>query len=87
MKRSVSRKILLMLSVLGIMVIFACVLNASALKFVAGYNVSVETEVENLKAALEGEGATLIDVILPPNEDVLPMVAPGAQLDNMVLGE
>ena len=40
-----------------------------------------------LKAALEGEGATLIDVILPPNEDVLPMVAPGAQLDNMVLGD
>ena len=53
MKRSVSRKILLMLIVLGIMVILACVLNASALKFVAGYNVSVETEVENLKAALE----------------------------------
>ena len=53
MKRSVSKKILLMLSVLGIMVILACVLNASALKFVAGYNVSVETEVENLKAALE----------------------------------
>ena len=53
MKRSVSRKILLMLSGLGIMVILACVLNASALKFVAGYNVSVETEVENLKAALE----------------------------------
>lgn len=42
---------------------------------------------DNLKAALEGEGATLIDVILPPNEDVLPMVAPGAQLDNMVLGD
>lgn len=41
----------------------------------------------NLKTALEGEGATLIDVILPPNEDVLPMVAPGAQLDNMVLGD
>ena len=41
----------------------------------------------NLQAALEGEGATLIDVILPPNEDVLPMVAPGAQLDNMVLGD
>ena len=41
----------------------------------------------SLKAALEGEGATLIDVILPPNEDVLPMVAPGAQLDNMVLGD
>ena len=40
-----------------------------------------------MKAALEGEGATLIDVILPPNEDVLPMVAPGAQLDNMVLGD
>lgn len=41
----------------------------------------------NLKAALEMQGATFIDVILPPNEDVLPMVAPGAQLDNMVLGD
>ncbi len=40
-----------------------------------------------LATALDGEGLTLIDVILPPNEDVLPMVAPGARLENMVLGE
>lgn len=38
-----------------------------------------------LKEALNGEGPTLIDVLLPPNEDVIPMVAPGANLENMVL--
>lgn len=38
-----------------------------------------------LKEALNGEGPTLIDVMLPPNEDVIPMVAPGANLENMVL--
>ncbi|WP_294523355.1 biosynthetic-type acetolactate synthase large subunit [uncultured Anaerovibrio sp.] len=39
-----------------------------------------------LQEALNAEGPMLIDVMLPGNEDVLPMVAPGAQLDNMVLG-
>lgn len=39
-----------------------------------------------LREALNAEGPMLIDVMLPGNEDVLPMVAPGAQLDNMVLG-
>ena len=39
-----------------------------------------------LQEALNIEGPMLIDVMLPGNEDVLPMVAPGAQLDNMVLG-
>lgn len=48
---------------------------------------SLDNFEAKLKAALDGEGATFIDVILPPNEDVLPMVAPGANLDNMVLGE
>ena len=38
MKKSITRKIVLMLSVLGIMVILACILNSSALKYVAGYN-------------------------------------------------
>ncbi len=41
---------------------------------------------ESLEKALNVEGPMLIDVMLPANEDVLPMVAPGAQLDNMVLG-
>ncbi len=39
-----------------------------------------------LKAALNAEGPMLIDVMLPANEDVLPMVAPGASLSDMVLG-
>ena len=39
-----------------------------------------------LEKALNSTGPMLIDVMLPGNEDVLPMVAPGAQLDNMVLG-
>ena len=41
---------------------------------------------EALTKALNVEGPILIDVMLPATEDVLPMVAPGAQLDNMVLG-
>jgi acetolactate synthase-1/2/3 large subunit len=40
----------------------------------------------SLEKALNVKGPMLIDVMLPSNEDVLPMVAPGAQLDNMVLG-
>lgn len=39
-----------------------------------------------LQEALAYEGPMLIDVMVPGNEDVLPMVAPGAQLDDMVLG-
>jgi acetolactate synthase-1/2/3 large subunit len=42
---------------------------------------------EKLKAFLDSEGPGLADVIVPGNEDVLPMVAPGAQLENMVLGD
>ncbi|MDD5900893.1 MAG: methyl-accepting chemotaxis protein [Lachnospiraceae bacterium] len=53
MKKSVRRKIVLMLSVLGIMVILACILNSSALKYVAGYNNSVGEEVDKLKVAIE----------------------------------
>ena len=50
--------------------------------------VRIETPEEleaKLAAALKEEGPCLIDVKLPGNEDVLPMVAPGAQLDNMVM--
>lgn len=39
-----------------------------------------------LKKALNSDGPVLIDVLLPGNEDVLPMVAPGACLSDMVLG-
>lgn len=41
---------------------------------------------ETLKKALASEGPMLVDVMLPANEDVLPMVAPGASLSDMVLG-
>ena len=50
--------------------------------------VRIETPEEleaKLAAALKEEGPCLIDVKIPGNEDVLPMVAPGAQLDNMVM--
>lgn len=39
-----------------------------------------------LEEFLNSDGPGLVDVMLPNTEDVLPMVAPGAQLDNMVLG-
>ena len=44
---------MLMLSVLGIMVILACILNSSALKYVAGFNESIDKEVDNLATAIE----------------------------------
>lgn len=43
----------MMLSVLGILVILTCLLNSSALSYVAGFNTSVEQEVKNLKVAME----------------------------------
>lgn len=53
MGKSIRRKIMLMLSVLGIMVILACILNSSALKYVAGFNESIDKEVDNLATAIE----------------------------------
>lgn len=38
-----------------------------------------------LRDALNTDGPMLIDVMLPANEDVLPMVAPGASISDMVL--
>ena len=52
MGKSISRKIVMMLSVLGGMVILACILNASALRYVAGYNDFIDEGVTELKAAI-----------------------------------
>ena len=41
---------------------------------------------ESLQQALSSKGPMLIEVMVPANEDVLPMVAPGAKLDDMVIG-
>ena len=41
---------------------------------------------ESLQQAIRSKGPMLIDVMVPANEDVLPMVAPGAKLDDMVIG-
>lgn len=49
--KSVGRKIVTMLSVMGIMVILTCILNSSALRYVAGFNNSISEEVDNLKSA------------------------------------
>lgn len=51
--KSVGRKIVTMLSVMGIMVILTCILNSSALRYVAGFNNSISEEVDNLKSALK----------------------------------
>lgn len=54
---------------------------------VKGYRVS---EPEQLRAVLQEafayEGPALVDVMIPEDDDVLPMVAPGEPLDNMMLG-
>jgi len=49
--------------------------------------IDKKEELESkLQAALAGEGPTLIDVMVPQVEDVLPMVPGGKRLDEMVLG-
>jgi len=39
-----------------------------------------------LEKALNMSGPVLVDILLPPTEDVLPMVPPGGRLDQMLLG-
>jgi acetolactate synthase-1/2/3 large subunit len=41
---------------------------------------------ETLRDALRGEGPVLTEIIIPEDEDVLPMVPAGARLDQMILG-
>jgi len=53
---------------------------------VAGLRVTKPEELNSvLEKALKMEGPVLVDVLLPETEDVLPMVAPGGRLDQMVL--
>lgn len=53
---------------------------------VAGLRVTKSEELNIvLEKALKMEGPVLVDVLLPETEDVLPMVAPGGRLDQMVL--
>ncbi|MBP2655289.1 MAG: acetolactate synthase, large subunit, biosynthetic type [Firmicutes bacterium] len=55
---------------------------------VTGMRVTNPEELEaTLVAALETEGPVLVDIALPSDEDVLPMVPPGGCLDKMILGE
>jgi acetolactate synthase-1/2/3 large subunit len=39
-----------------------------------------------LEKALAMEGPVLVEILVPPTEDVLPMVPPGGRLDQMLLG-
>ncbi len=54
---------------------------------VKGYRLTKKEELNTeLPRILAEEGAALIDVIVPEEEDVLPMVPGGKRLDQMVLG-
>jgi len=52
---------------------------------VKGYRLTKKDELDRLKEILAEPGAALIDVIVPQDEDVLPMVPGGKRLDEMVL--
>ena len=55
---------------------------------VRGWRISEPSQLEPvLREALAHEGAVLVDVMLPADADVLPMVPGGKRLDQMVLGE
>lgn len=54
---------------------------------VKGYRLSRPEELDDrLPAILNEPGPALIDVLIPEEEDVLPMVPGGKRLDQMVLG-
>lgn len=54
---------------------------------VKGFRLTKKSELdEKLPAILREKGPCLIDVIVPEDEDVLPMVPGGKRLDQMVLG-
>ena len=55
---------------------------------IRGYRLTEPEELETrLPDILAGKGAALIDVYVPEEEDVLPMVPGGKRLDQMVLGK
>lgn len=54
---------------------------------VPGLRVTRPAELDHmLEKALQMQGPVLIEILVPPSEDVLPMVPPGGRLDQMLLG-
>lgn len=54
---------------------------------VKGYRVSEPKKLQSvLQEAFDYQGSVLVDVMIPEDDDVLPMVAPGEPLANMMLG-
>ncbi len=54
---------------------------------VVGMRISEPSELdETLKAAMAIPGPVVVDIQIPETENVLPMVPPGARLDQMVMG-
>ena len=54
---------------------------------VTGMRVTAMEELDQaVEKALETPGPVLVEVLIPTFEDVLPMVAPGGRLDQMILG-
>lgn len=54
---------------------------------IKGYSVSKPEDLDKvLQEAFAHKGAVLIDVFIPEDEDVLPMVPGGKRLDQMILG-
>jgi acetolactate synthase-1/2/3 large subunit len=55
---------------------------------ITGFRVTDPAQLEaTLAKALATPGPVLVDVLLPEDEDVLPMVPPGGRLDQMMLGD
>lgn len=54
---------------------------------VTGYRVNRPEELDEvLRKTFAAEGPVLVDIVVPPTEDVLPMVPPGGQLNQMITG-
>lgn len=62
MRKSIGKKVVLMLTILGVLVMMTCLMNSSALKYMAGFNNSIDQEVKNLKQAIDDGDQKAIDV-------------------------
>jgi acetolactate synthase-1/2/3 large subunit len=55
---------------------------------IKGFRIKVKEELINgLQQLLHEQGPVLLDIIVPAEEDVFPMVPGGKRLDQMVMGE
>ena len=63
MRKSIGKKVIAMLSLLGIMLLLVCVSNMSAMKFIRGYNEEISQNIDELQKAVASGDTALAEEI------------------------